>query len=108
MADFVTDIILARDIGGFISIMENNWKKYHSNDFNGDQEQICWKSGSFHTNYYLTVMQYLIHSHFTFRSHLSEGWESCVKNISDLQSHIFSSFHSSGLLMHIIKASLTY
>ena len=25
MADFVTDIILARDIGGFKSIMENNW-----------------------------------------------------------------------------------
>jgi len=24
MADLVTDIILARDIGGFISIMENN------------------------------------------------------------------------------------
>lgn len=24
MADFVTDIILARDIGGFMSIMENN------------------------------------------------------------------------------------
>lgn len=24
MADFVTDIILARDIGGFKSIMENN------------------------------------------------------------------------------------
>lgn len=24
MADFVTDIILARDIGGFISIMENS------------------------------------------------------------------------------------
>lgn len=30
MADFVTDIILARDIGGFMSIMENNWgKKFH-------------------------------------------------------------------------------
>lgn len=34
MADFVTDIILARDIGGFMSIMENNWwvltkKKQH-------------------------------------------------------------------------------
>lgn len=26
MADFVMDIILARDIGGFMSIMENNWK----------------------------------------------------------------------------------
>lgn len=27
MADFVTDIILARDIGGFMSIMENNLLK---------------------------------------------------------------------------------
>lgn len=25
IADLVTDIILALDIGGFISIMENNW-----------------------------------------------------------------------------------
>lgn len=25
IADLVTDIIFARDIGGFMSIMENNW-----------------------------------------------------------------------------------
>lgn len=32
MAAFVTDIILARDIGGFMSIMENNFKEMQEND----------------------------------------------------------------------------
>lgn len=31
MAAFVTDIILARDIGGFMSIMENNLKEIQEN-----------------------------------------------------------------------------
>lgn len=50
MADFVTDIILARDIGGFISIMENNWqvKKNHQlilTEKNTSLE-LHWKAGS--------------------------------------------------------------
>lgn len=35
IAAFVTDIILARDIGGFMSIMENNLKKRSENKYYG-------------------------------------------------------------------------